>query len=120
MRVFVFSVLASMIAGGAYAQSAPCDRTMPQIDLNQCAADAWRVQDAELNRLWGIVKPAADARGQGQALLQAQRAWLGYRDSTCDAEAAQYAGGSIRPLVHADCLHRLTVQRNAELRGMIR
>lgn len=118
-------IAAALVAAGlvaatpAIAQtSKDCSNAGAQIDMNFCARAGWDISDAELNRLWREVKPAADARGRGQALLDAQRAWLRYRDATCEAERDQYAGGSIAPLVYWQCMDRLTIRRNAELRAM--
>ena len=112
-------ILAALAAPPAAAQtSVDCSRQQTQLDMNFCARSGWEVADGELNRLWSVVKPAADRRGQGAALLQAQRAWLRYRDATCEAERDGYAGGSIAPLVYWQCMDRLTIARNAELRAM--
>lgn len=107
------------LAGPAAAQH-DCSHATTQSDAGFCARAGWELSDAELNRLWGVVKPAADRVGTGAALLTAQRAWLRYRDATCDGERDQYAGGSIAPQIYWSCMDRLTMQRNAELRAMVR
>ncbi|PWJ20477.1 lysozyme inhibitor LprI family protein [Jannaschia seohaensis] len=114
--LFAAAVLA---AAPATAQtSIECSNLMTQTELNFCARDGWAVSDAELNRLWKEVKPAADRRGQGQSLLNEQRAWLRLRDRTCEGERDQYAGGSIAAMIYWQCMDRLTIARNAELRAM--
>ncbi|MEM8850088.1 MAG: lysozyme inhibitor LprI family protein [Pseudomonadota bacterium] len=115
-----FVLAAALFAAApAFGQtSKDCSRMPTQLDANFCAKDGWAISDGELNRLWSVVKPAADARGTGQALLDAQRAWLRYRDATCEAEQNEYAGGSIAAMVYWSCMDRLTLQRNAELRAM--
>jgi len=100
----------------AGAQAPNCANPVTQADMNQCSYAAWLAADAELNRLWGIAKPRADAGGYGRALLDAQRAWIAYRDAACAAEAAPYAGGSIQPLIVNSCFERLTLRRNEDLR----
>ncbi|WP_432256712.1 lysozyme inhibitor LprI family protein [Limimaricola sp. AA108-03] len=92
-----------------------CDPST-QMGLNFCAHEEWMAADAELNRLWGVVKPRADARGTGQALLNEQRAWLARRDATCEPE--QQGGGSAAPMFYWRCMEGLTLRRNAELRAM--
>ena len=103
-------------ASAVAAQDADCVRTPTQFDINVCAGRAAQAADDELNRLWKIVKPRADARGEGQALLEAQRAWLKYRDATCEMERASYGAGSMAPAAFAMCIERLTLERNAALR----
>ena len=52
-------------------------------------------------------------------LLKAQRAWIDYRDGQCEAEGAQFAGGSIRPLITISCKTTLTRKRTEELLQMM-
>ncbi len=110
MRHLAILVLAA-VPGGAAAQPSCGGQT--QIAANFCARERWEIADRELNRLWGVVKPAADARGAGAALLEAQRAWLTARDAAC--EPALEGGGSADAMFYWDCMREATVQRNAEL-----
>jgi uncharacterized protein YecT (DUF1311 family) len=117
VRLLIAALL--LAAAPAAAQtSVDCSGQQTQLDMNFCAKGGWEVSDAVLNRLWGEVKPAADRRGTGAALLEEQRAWLRLRDATCERERDQYAGGSIAPLVYWQCMDRMTIRRNAELRAM--
>ncbi|PRY24206.1 uncharacterized protein YecT (DUF1311 family) [Aliiruegeria haliotis] len=86
-----------------------------QIDANFCAKEKWEIADKELNRIWKQVKPRADARGTGKALLDKQRAWLKKRDATCEPE--RNSDGSAAAMFYWDCMERLTLQRNQELRA---
>jgi len=51
------------------------------------------------------------------ALLQAQRAWLPFRDSECLAEAFAYRGPAPGP-VDTQCKTRLTIERTRQLRAI--
>ncbi|TDX28562.1 MULTISPECIES: lysozyme inhibitor LprI family protein [Rhodovulum] len=90
-----------------------------QIEMNDCAASAYRNADAQLNAVWPAARAAAASWGGDGMLLDAQRKWIAFRDAACAVEAAQYQGGSIQPLVHAECLRRLTERRTADLRGVL-
>lgn len=119
--VAVVAVVAAITAGAGAAQaqvSIDCSTQPTQLDATFCAKAGWEVSDDELNRLWSVVKPAADRRGTGAALLDAQRGWLRYRDATCAGERDEYAGGSIADMVYWQCMDRLTIGRNAELRAL--
>ena len=69
---------------------------MAQMDMNQCAEQDWEAADAELNaRLqdgrWRGMKAMdanlpADLQGGAEALRDAQRAWITFRDTNCEAE----------------------------------
>ncbi|MFW8633735.1 lysozyme inhibitor LprI family protein [Cribrihabitans pelagius] len=110
----VLFLLAALVPVPAAAQSSCSGQT--QIDANFCAKEKWQAADAELNRLWGEVKPLADARGAGQALLKNQRAWLQHRDAGCEGELA--AGGSAAPMFYWSCMEAQTLQRNQVLRSL--
>ncbi len=90
-----------------------------QMEMNQCAADGYAAADAELNHAWGVAKRYMDGFGAGDALLDAQRKWISYRDAACMAEAAQHEGGSIQPLIWFTCLETLTERRTADLLGLV-
>lgn len=111
-----WAVLLLLSAAPATAQtSLDCSAMRTQVELTDCARQGAEIADAELNRLWSIAKPRADAQGIGAELLNQQRAWLVYRDTTCEFERDQYAGGSIAPMVYYQCIDRMTLWRNAEL-----
>ncbi|SMY05889.1 lysozyme inhibitor LprI family protein [Flavimaricola marinus] len=117
--VAVFVAGLGLSANPAQAQRTNCSNLQTQMQMNDCSYDNWETADAELNRLWRILKPAADARGQGAALLRQQRAWLAERDRRCEAERDQFAGGSIAPQVYWTCMEARTLERNREFRTML-
>ncbi|UWQ62157.1 lysozyme inhibitor LprI family protein [Leisingera caerulea] len=110
----ILILLAALSPAAATAQ--PHCNGQTQIDANFCAMEKWEIADRELNRLWNQVKPAADARGTGPALLAEQRAWLKRRDAACGAEQA--SGGSAAPMFYWSCMERETLQRNRVLRSL--
>ncbi len=109
------------------ATAAPCMRTsQTQAAMNACAAAEEKRADAAINRQWSITygamkrKDAADrTRGGGPgyatALLASQRAWLQFRDRQCVVEGLSAYGGSIRPLVIAQCRTTMTRNRAGQL-----
>ncbi len=114
------AALAALLAAGpAVAQDVDCTTPQTQYELNVCSAADASAADAELNAVWGQAKASADAQGVGARLLAAQRLWIPYRDAACDAETAQYDGGSIQPLVFATCIARLTRDRTRDLREFV-
>ena len=50
-----------------------------------------------------------------QRFVEAEEAWLTYRDAHCDAEKALHDGSADQPSIEAACLARLTDQRRSEL-----
>lgn len=109
-------LLGSSLAAPAQAQSA-ADCTEPQTQslMNACAQKDFAQADAALNAAWAPAKAFGDEIGKGEGLLVAQRAWLAYRDAACDAHASPYEGGSIQPMIRANCLSDLTAERTRML-----
>ena len=48
---------------------------------------------------------------QEQALRTMQRAWIPFRDGTCDFERSQWGGGTGQGPAGAECLMRVTAQQ---------
>lgn len=84
----------------------------------ECEHARWQRADAELNDLWTQLKPQADARGTGAALLARQRQWIKRRDTTCERELGH--GGSLDQAIYYSCMKDMTLRRNAEFRAMLR
>jgi len=122
-----------------------CDDPMVQQEMNWCAGQDYAAADAQLNAQWkitaavmkerdagmtadfGPINPStprehAEARmaytGHFQSLLEAQRAWLAYRDAQCRLEGYAFFGGSAQPMIVSGCLAMLTRQRTQELRDL--
>lgn len=117
----------------ANAQDWNCDKPaeLPQQGMNMCAYRDYQKADRALNIVWPKVKAKMkvldedtreyfphQANGE-ESLLKAQRAWIDYRDGQCISEGAQFAGGSIRPLIENSCLASLTRKRTEELLLML-
>ncbi len=56
-----------------------------------------------------------DRPGHFDTLLEAQRAWLKYRDTHCRSEGYIARGGSLEPLLVSSCKAHLTRLRTADL-----
>lgn len=106
-----------LVLGGPLAAQEPdcSDRaTLPQIDLTQCAGRDLEFWDGILNTAYQQVIAQSDATRE-ESLRSAQRAWITYRDLTCEMEASRYEGGSIAPMIRLGCLSRLTERRARDL-----
>lgn len=105
-----------------------CVKQDTQADMNVCSFRDYLRADIELNQGWE--KVAARYRGTSASgkpspqsefglMLDAQRAWLLYREKQCDGEGKGYEGGSIRPLIENSCRERITRQRIAEFKPLL-
>ena len=68
----------------------------------QSARARARETDAEMQRI------GASVQGLEAALRDMQRAWIAYRDATCEFERAQWGGGTGGGPAVVDCLMRMT------------
>ena len=63
---------------------------------------------------------AADKRpSYSDTLLASQRAWISYRDNQCAIEGYAARGGSMEPMLIANCKAKLTAARTKALAGLI-
>jgi uncharacterized protein YecT (DUF1311 family) len=113
-------LLSIVLPRAAEAQAGPrdCGSLRTQTEMNACAAEDYRVADAELNRVYGELRARLDPRRR-QVLVVAERAWLRYRDAHCAFAGSEVEGGSMQPLVVASCRAAATRARTAELRAAL-
>lgn len=108
-----------------------CDDPQFQQEMNWCAAQEFRVADEALNLQWSMTSAEMKRRdaawsegddgrpGHFATLLEAQRAWLAYRDAHCRSEAYAFRGGSMEPLMDATCKTAMTQKRTEELQALV-
>lgn len=120
-------LLAALVSGQrAHADDSPdCIDPQTQMEMTYCAGVDYEEADADLNALWPKIVAAAKendeyvaemARDRGvpttlEALRNAQRAWITFRDAQCEYEAYEVFGGTMQPMVGSLCLARLTRER---------
>lgn len=81
----------------------PCPKhQVSTLDLEGCSEQALLRSDAKVNALVARIWQALPAAGRS-AFGRGERSWLGYRASSCTAEAAKYIGGTIRPVAYLGC-----------------
>ncbi|MBB1061712.1 lysozyme inhibitor LprI family protein [Marilutibacter spongiae] len=91
-------------------------------DINDCAQADLDRAEAELNATYRRIRAhlAAPECGAGCArtrelLTQAQRSWVAYRKSDCDAAWQYNADGTIRTVVYLTCMSERARTRTREL-----
>ena len=133
-RIGTLGFLAALLATPAVADEKPdCIDPQTQFELTYCAGIEYEDADAELNGVWPDIVAAAKsndeyvadlARERGvpttlEALRNAQRAWIAYRDAQCEYEAYDVFGGTAQPMVGSLCLARLIRERIEMLKGVL-
>lgn len=120
---------AEVDAAEFYGEAPDCAAPVTQQDMNYCASQEWQEADIALNTQWqatasemrrldAAVSPGDGRPGYFEQLLTAQRAWLSYRDDHCTSVGYQARGGSLEPLLVANCKTELTRMRTQELREL--
>jgi uncharacterized protein YecT (DUF1311 family) len=116
IRLATLSVLAVLAAGPAPAADENCADAATQGAADACAARGLAAVDARLNAAYNQVMGRLKAEpAPHAALLEAQRAWIRFRDAEC-AFATVNGGGSTLPFPDARCQARLTEERLRQLR----
>jgi uncharacterized protein YecT (DUF1311 family) len=122
-----------LVIAAAVAATNPCERAGLQAEATQCAWNDFKRADVTLNlqyrRLLADVAQRdrdnvamrSDVRPtNNEALRQAQRAWIEFRDLHCRIESYWGRGGTIEPMLRNFCLARVTRERTEQLRTMWR
>jgi uncharacterized protein YecT (DUF1311 family) len=115
--------LALGMGGGAAAADGELDctdwgnRDLNQHEMNMCARRDHQEADRALNAAYRALTGKIDARAKA-LLVEAQRAWIAFRDKECRYEASENEGGSIHPMIVSGCMARLTKQRARELKEL--
>lgn len=122
--------LVMMAAATAADRDINCDDAMTQADMNICSYRDYEAADRDMNAQWKITADAmkaADASGyvpnDGRpgyfaTLLEAQRAWLKYRDAHCRSDGYRMRGGSGEPLLNNGCRATVTRARTIQLKDL--
>ncbi len=96
---------------------APCTNAMSQMEMTQCSGEEYRKADAHLNRIYSNLLNSIPSEAGKQDVKTIQKAWLHYRDLHCAAARSQFEGGSMAPMVFADCMRIVTNHRIEEIRA---
>jgi uncharacterized protein YecT (DUF1311 family) len=91
-----------------------CAAPATQAAMNHCAQQALLASRArEAQAIRQLEQGLSSA--QRESFRASQRAWARWRSAQCAFESGASAGGSVRPMVEAQCATRLTEARTAEI-----
>ena len=99
-----------------------CKTASTQLKMNHCANLSFQVADRELNQIYRQLRNTfkqTKQNTQEPQLIDAQLAWLKYRDLDCKFSADRFKGGSIAPLIYSGCKETLTKQRTTILKSYL-
>jgi len=104
-------------SGICQQQSQQGGTTLGMVSCITSEKDVW---DRILNSEYSATRDHLNRQNPGlvEALLDAQRAWIAFRDAECALSYERWADGSLRGVVLANCLMVKTAERAIELRDM--
>lgn len=133
------TILVSLLLSGLFLSASvtraqedqiDCQNAMTQAEMNMCANKDYEAADKELNAVYKKAMASMKATdtelvdidtnlvGAVEALKNAQRAWIGYRDGQCELAGFEARGGSMEPMLVSGCLADLTKKRTDELKDL--
>ncbi|MEC6795592.1 lysozyme inhibitor LprI family protein [Photobacterium sp. S4TG1] len=111
-KLWVISVL--MLSGSAMAstQTLNCDEAYSTLEINQCAEDKLNIAEQQLQvyLAQSLYQNSTD-KALIDAINTAQKQWLLYRKTECNAVYTQWRQGTIRGMMTLSCQLTLTQQR---------
>lgn len=120
--------LAMAPAAGLAGPADRCQQLNTTLDINLCLSQAYEASDRRLNQAYqtllrrltpGSAADSTDYSLVRRQLVDAQLAWIRYRDLDCRAKYTLFAAGSIRHAVLLGCLLERSEERTAQLRNWI-
>jgi uncharacterized protein YecT (DUF1311 family) len=101
-------------ANPTLAKTPNCDNASSNVEYKECQHRAYAAADRKLNQVYQ--QTIARLSGtEKQKLINAQLAWIKFRDSNCDFEVYGSRGGSGYSGFLSVCLERMTDTRIKEL-----
>jgi uncharacterized protein YecT (DUF1311 family) len=105
---------------------APCAEAVTTLAMTECLMVEVRRAEGELARIVHTAQLRLDRERQEELrplrpqerpidLTATQRLWLAYRQAHCGDIAQRWRGASLRPVLTAECLLRLSKARSREL-----
>jgi uncharacterized protein YecT (DUF1311 family) len=120
-RIVTLAALAAILgvgAAGTAAAAPDCTNPSSTPEMNECGALEVKAADARLNATYQRVLKAFSDKEDAQVksmLVNAQRAWIRFREADCNAVYEKWSGGTIRGVMFTGCMRARAEQRIKEL-----
>jgi uncharacterized protein YecT (DUF1311 family) len=116
LSVFLSATLGFEIGHTTAQPQINCANPASNIEYKECAYRAYVASDKKLNQVYKQI--VSTLRGkEKQHLIEAELAWIKYRDSNCDFEVYRNLGGTGYGGFLSNCLERMTSARTKELQN---
>jgi uncharacterized protein YecT (DUF1311 family) len=94
-----------------------CSVLEKQADMNRCHAAEYKAADRILNDVYTSYRDTLN-EDRKKSFTDAQRAWIKYRDLSCNFKTSNSKGGSVSQMVLSLCLAEKTRFRIEEIRKL--
>jgi uncharacterized protein YecT (DUF1311 family) len=92
-----------------------CKNQKTQFDMNFCANEKAKAADRKLNQAYQTLMRGYKGTRRGTQLTEAQQAWIKFRDTNCAFTISAYEGGTIQPMIYANCIEKMAIDRTKQL-----
>jgi uncharacterized protein YecT (DUF1311 family) len=113
---FLSAVLAFKTSSITAQPKINCANPNSNVEYKECAYRAYVASDKKLNQVYKQIISTLAGK-EKQHLIDAQLAWIKYRDSNCDFEIYRSLGGTGYGGFLSNCLERMTSTRTKELQN---
>ncbi|RWC63060.1 MAG: DUF1311 domain-containing protein [Mesorhizobium sp.] len=106
-------ILATSLLAGVARAADDCANAQDQTTMNECAGKDFTAADKKLNDAYKQIEARLkDDAASKKLLVEAQRAWVAFRDTECKFQGGPIdMAGTIYPMVVANCQTSLTNDR---------
>lgn len=87
-----------------------------QLEMTQEAIKEYEKSDLEMTRIFKKVMTRFETAEHKKKMLEAQRAWIKYKEAHCKSFEYEWEGGTIAPMMYYACLADITKERTEKLR----
>jgi uncharacterized protein YecT (DUF1311 family) len=103
------------------ARAVDCANAQDQATMNECAGKSFTEADKKLNDAYKQIEGRLkDDAASKKLLVDAQRAWVAFRDAECNFQGGPPdMAGTIYPMVIAECKQAVTDDRLKDLQGYL-
>jgi uncharacterized protein YecT (DUF1311 family) len=86
-----------------------------QLEMNTQSFQDYEKADAKMVLVYKKVLKTFTDEAAKKIFIEAQRAWIKYKETHCKFIASGYEGGSMKPMIYSSCLMGITNQRTKQL-----
>jgi len=115
--VFLGFLLFTHCAHAVVGNKGYCQNAETTADIVECIKTHQKASSDMMDALFVNLKNIQ--YNNFEAIEKAQDEWIQYRDTTCTIEGQTYEGGSLQQVQRAQCLARMTDNRNTHLRNLL-